>query len=217
LNWRYDRDYVDELYFVGKPNEDGFTLLPNSHKDFQHGVLNSDYSEKIDIKRIYTDFLIMGYTQYGEQYPAYEPEDRNSSPYSQDTIDAIDASFKNDEPLPEDISYVGYPKWYVETQNQMLLLTKEAIRRRAKIVFQSRRKSYQTIDFSCYVTKPLNHEGRFYLQTFIGQDTPVNTDMYFYKSSDYKYSKENNVITASIAGETFPVVTEDGAPIGGLI
>lgn len=209
LDWRFDNAYVDALEFVGAPNEDNVTFLPNVSANQEHGVLTGDYTEVTSNAYIYTDFLVIGTTPYGEPAQAIEPEDRNSDAYSQATIDLINQSFDNNEPLPENIGYVGYPKWYVEVDNQRSLLTKDSLRRRAKTLYDVRRKSYQTINFSCYVTKPLMHQGRFYLKTMVGQNTAINTDMYFYREVSYKFNKETNIITASIQGETFPVITSD--------
>lgn len=217
LAWRYDPSYSDGLQFVGTPNEENVTFLPNSSSEFQHGVLSGDYVERTYNEFLYSDFFIMGFTQYGEPYAALEPEDRNSDAYSQDTIDAINKAFLEDEPLPENIGYIGFPKWYVETQKQMVLLTKDAIRRRARSVYDVRRKTYQTISFQAHVTRPLHHMGRFYLQTFVGQGTALNTDMYFYKSVSYSFDKEQNMITAGIDGETFPAITKNVLPSRGTV
>ncbi|MBS1722323.1 MAG: hypothetical protein JSS66_04865 [Armatimonadetes bacterium] len=207
LDWRFDNAFVDALEFVGTPDENNVTFLPNVSAEFQHGVLMGDYVETTMTDFLYTDFLVYGKTPYGEPIGAVEPEDRNSAAYSQATLDLINRSFENNEPLPEDIGYVGYPKWYVEVDKQSSLLTKEAIRRRVQTLHDVRRKTYQTINFSCYVTKPLRHNGRFYLKTFVGQNTAINTDMYFYREVSYNFKKEENIITASIQGETFPVIT----------
>lgn len=53
------------------------------------------------------------------------------------------------------------------------------------------------------------HQGRFYLKTMVGQNTAINTDMYFYREVSYKFDKQANTITASIQGETFPIITAD--------
>lgn len=217
LSWRYDPSFADGLQFVGAPNEENVTFLPNNSAEFQHGVLTGDYQERTYNDFLYSDFFIMGFTQYGEPYAALEPEDRNSDAYSQATIDAINRSFLDNEPLPENLGYIGFPKWYVETQKQMVLLTKDAIRRRARSVYDVRRKTYQTISFQCHVTKPLHHMGRFYLQTFVGQGTALNTDMYFYKGVSYSFDKEQNMMTAAIEGETFPAITKNVLPGRGSV
>jgi hypothetical protein len=209
LDWRFDNSFVDALEFVGTPNESNVTFLPNVSENQEHGVLNGDYSEVTANSYIYTDFSVYGNTMYGEPISAVEPENRNSDAYSQATIDLINSSFENNEPLPENIGYVGYPKWYVELDKQRTLLTKDAIRRRAKTLYEARRKSYQTINFSCYVTKPLMHQGRFYLKTMVGQNTAINTDMYFYREVSYQFKKEANTIIATIQGESFPIITAD--------
>lgn len=209
LDWRFDNAYVDALEFVGTPDENNVTFLPNVSPEHIHGVLTGDYTEVTSNAYIYTDFQVVGTTPYGEPAIAIEPEDRNSDAYSQATLDLINQSFENNEPLPENIGYVGYPKWYVEVDKQRSLLTKDALRRRAKTIYDVRRKSYQTINFSCYVTRPLMHQGRFYLKTMVGQNTAINTDMYFYREVSYKFDKQANTITASIQGETFPVITAD--------
>ena len=61
-------------------------------------------------------------------------------------------------------------------------------------------RSNHSLEASVYVTRPLNHIGRFYVRSL---DSDQDSDRYFYKSVSYSYAKSNNVIKAKLIGERF--------------
>ena len=60
-----------------------------------------------------------------------------------------------------------------------------------------------SIDFTCYVTKPLTFHGTFKINIL---DSGKVTDQYIYKSINYTFNKQENIITATVSGVNTPML-----------
>jgi hypothetical protein len=70
---------------------------------------------------------------------------------------------------------------------------------------QIRQTPVSSIGFQCYVSKPLNFHGKFYINVLSGTSN-AQTDKYIYSSIDYNYNKLENYITADIKGFNLPLL-----------
>ena len=65
-----------------------------------------------------------------------------------------------------------------------------------------------TINFECYVTRPLNFHGRFKI-AILNNNNADYTDWYIYDNLTYNYNKGDNLITADISGANIPILMKD--------
>lgn len=212
VDWRSEQDLLDELEFIGEIQGDNVRFLPNSFAEYQHGMLMSEYEELTQNDVLYTDFIVQGTTLYGP----YAGVRRHVKGYSLDTLNQIEEAFEDDEsPVPEDLGYVGFRKWLYVSNGQAILQDVQSIENWVDELVRVHTKVYQSINFDCYVTRPLKHMGRFIIKTFLGDDRNFETDAYYYKSVTYRFDKPRNIISATIQGETYPtLVSGEGSPIG---
>ena len=209
LNWRQDPGLVDALQFLGTLNENGQVLIPNSTSQYQHGVLKDAYEVFTNNRQLHAGMIMFGQLPMSQVMTVERRDPSNSLQFykaiSPESLDAINDAILNDEEFP-DIAYVGYRKFYVDTINSRLIHSRSNLQRVANSIEPLLQSTYENITFSCYVTKPLKHMGRFTIDTFIGENRVGATDYYIYKQVTYSFDKNANTITADIEGVRLPSV-----------
>lgn len=104
--------------------------------------------------------------------------------------------------------YIGFRKIIKDSYEQNELPSDQLVRFKHNQNVKIIRTPFHSINFSCYVTKPLKSYGTFVVKVFVDNSAinPVYniTDKYIYKSIDYTYNKSNNTITASVQGFAQP-------------
>ena len=63
-----------------------------------------------------------------------------------------------------------------------------------------------SINFDCYVTRPLSFHGKFIISVL---DSTTTTGEYIYESVSYTFNKAENLITASVSGKNIPITIGD--------
>ena len=227
LSWRNEPEYVEGLKFIGAPNADNITFLPNTDitpkddsdtevpidpllKQAQqtHGVLVGEYSTATSTKQLHSGLIVYGVNYYNRtmQYRKFFPESWSEAAY-EGLVGSIGPAATTSN-LHK--GYVGFRKTLITESKKTSLPDQLSLNIYGRDLEPFLRDTYQSLDFSVYVTKPLKIHGQFYIDTFLGGDEPIPTDMYFYKSVQYSYSAKENYIKADVAGERFPSVIQSG-------
>jgi hypothetical protein len=235
INWRYEPDAQDSLTFLGAPTAENIAFYPNTDPDSLltetdtvvlsgdegedtgeveeppvdplavHGVLQSKYT-------IFTNNnqLVAGITLYGQALDSRMiVEDRVfEDAFSEAALQRLKDSVGQGKGADAaQIGYVGYRKHIVDTTKTTTIPDKLALKRYVDDLERDfLRQTYQTIEFDCYVARPLNHQSTFVIQTFVGNAVPDVTDAYLYRQVSYSFDKASNTITAAVKGEKFPTM-----------
>jgi hypothetical protein len=209
LCWRQDPGLVDSLQFLGQIDDSGKVLLPNSTDESQHGVLKDYYVITTNNRQLHAGMLIFGVLPMSQVITVERRDPSNNLGFFQSidpqSLVAINNAITNDTEFP-DIAYVGFRKFYVDTINTRLIHTRSNLQLVADAIEPLLKSPYQGITFTCYVTHPLSHMGRFVIDTFIGGNRVTSTDYYIYKQVRYDFNKNQNTITATIDGVRLPPV-----------
>jgi hypothetical protein len=235
VNWRYDPDTQDTLKFLGAPTAENIAFYPNTDTESMlteedallrsnrknrkdevveepvvdplavHGVLQSQYT-------IFTrnNQLVSGITLYGQALDSrlISEERVFEDAFSEAALQRLKDSVGQGKGVDAaQIGYVGYRKHIVDKTKTTTIPDKLALKRYVDDLERDfLRQTYQTIEFDCYVAKPLNHQSTFVIQTFVGNAVPDVTDAYLYQKVNYIFDKATNTITASVTGEKFPTM-----------
>lgn len=195
---------IDELYFAGDATP-GFAPLPNSFKEREHGVLVKGYSMKTTVKTLYAGLRSRG--QSGNKTILYQKDFTGA--WDAAGLDLISSDLSE---RITGLGWVGWRKLLINTAQQTNLNDQLALNLYGGKLEQYLRNPYESVTPSVYVTKPLNHAGRFRVETFKGSGVADEKSIYYYNTVVYSYDKENNTLTADITGEKIPPVVGDPAP-----
>lgn len=212
LQWRFNPDYVDDITFFG--DIDNNSLLP----DDIHGVItDGGYTLSSDLESIFTQIMLQSMT-YNALPIVFKKNFEESIALS--TLNKLNNAVSEDtETVQPDLFYIGWNKPYISDVAPLQIKTQTDLDSRGFQIITNYRKIYQDIKFSVYVTKPLNPQGCFRINTFLKPDesatdsdgnTIYTTTPYSYSSIRYSYSKNKNTIIADIQGETIPPWFEEG-------
>ena len=94
-------------------------------------------------------------------------------------------------------------KYVIDAYNANEIPSAELLRKKHAINEKIIRNPYHTIQFDCYVTKPLSAHGCFTVSAILNGDAEV-TDKYIYQSLRYTFDKKNNIISAFVRGISQP-------------
>jgi hypothetical protein len=210
MEWRQAPEFIETLYFAGYNNAQD-SLLPNTqntdedianglNRDWQHGVLVSDWTINSEFQNLIYKMIIYSSDAVGKliSYQRYVPNAISDVIWNKlNNLENI-----NIKDIPT--GYIGHELIRFATDSQIIFEDKPALYRFGDSLFDTTvGKTYQTINFKIYVTRPLIHWGRFVVQTFVG-DNAVQTDPFYYKEVNYSFNKESNQITAEVKGESTP-------------
>lgn len=214
LESRYKDSTTDTLNFLGTNfinNEQVFKINYSNNVDNTpdiHGLLKDNY--KIETTNTQ---LAAGVRTYGKTYAGFiANEDFFNDALSVASRNAVtsslgtNGSFNYNSPIHR--GYVGFRKFVIDNFQAFILPDRTAVNFKHEINKLVVRNPLHSIAFTCYVTKPLNFHGTFVVSAFI-VDTVSTTDKYIYKTLQYRYDKENNVITADVRGFNQPFTIKE--------
>ena len=209
-------NYVDnDLKFTGL-NAAGTAYIFNSNasnttnylNNFQsdiHGLLVDDYTIKTDVKGLASGVRVFGVAMTGfladERYSPNSVSIANLPIQSQ--IDLL--GYLANAPFnPSQAPYVGFKKYLMWSTQRNEIPDQQVLKRITDSIELVSKTPISSINFQCYVAKPLNFHGKFMINVFQGQ-TVNSTDQYVYTNVDYSYNKSNNLITANVQGTNMPI------------
>jgi len=94
---------------------------------------------------------------------------------------------------------VGFEKAYYKNLGQLFpdsLSVKTWLNRKVNTLL----KPLYSLSFTCYITRPLNVHGSFFVKSVWNNKTR-QTDAYLYTNVTYKCDKANNLLTATVTGK----------------
>ena len=179
-------------------------FLQNYQNDI-HGLLVDEYRINTDIKNLSAGVRVFGVAMTGfladERYSPSSVSTKNLPLKSQ--IDLLGYLAK----APYDTSqapYVGFKKYLMWSTQRNEIPDYQVLKRITDSVELVSKTPISSISFSCYVAKPLNFHGKFKINVFLGSQSN-STDYYIYQSVNYRYDKNNNLITATVQGTNMPI------------
>lgn len=209
-------NYIDnDLKFTGL-NAAGTAYIFNSNasntnnyiNNFQsdiHGLLVDDYTIKTDVKGLAAGVRVFGTAMTGfladERYSPGSVSIQNLPIQSQiDLLGYLQNAPFNSAQAP----YVGFKKYLMWSMQRNEIPDQQVLKRVTDSIELVSKTPISSINFQCYVAKPLSFHGKFLINVFQGQ-TVNSTDQYVYTNVDYSYNKSNNLITASVQGTNMPI------------
>jgi len=183
-------------------------FLANYQSDI-HGLLTGQYTIATDMKS-----LSSGVRAFGSSITGFLADERYF-PESV-SVDNMDLNVKlkllqylSNAPFnPAQAPYVGFKKYLINSFQRNQIPDQTVLTNFTNQLQKIARIPVSTIDFSCYVSKPLSVHGKFMINVFLGSTTN-STDEYIYKSVNYDYDKNNNFITARVTGMNIPYLIKE--------
>ena len=188
---------VDTLNPTGQKinvNPDTSTKTPD-----WHGLLSGEFTINTSVEN-----LAYGVKTYGKTLTGFEAQVSDETFLAQAMSDTAFDNILNSldsGKIPE--GYVGFRKYVIDAYNANEIPSAELLRKKHAINEKIIRNPYHTIQFDCYVTKPLSAHGCFTVSAFLNGDAEV-TDKYIYQSLRYTFDKKNNIISAFVRGISQP-------------
>ena len=99
--------------------------------------------------------------------------------------------------------YVGFRKYLISSLKSNIIPDYVVLQKFHDIYVKLAQTPIHSIDFTCYVTKPLTFHGTFKINIL---DSGKVTDQYIYKSINYTFNKQENIITATVSGVNTPML-----------
>jgi hypothetical protein len=188
LDWKYDPKYRDELKLFDidlRQANSRNTTFSEQLTDW-HGLLTeAGYQIESDTTRYHSNFIAEG--------AGYEGFVFNRIPIAQDPNPILRGNFNI-------VGYVGFEKTSWKNFGKAMPDTSTLRTWHNRQVELSRKPNY-TVDFSCYVTRPLHHMGTFHIKYLWNGGFKI-TDNYYYSTVSYKANKKENIITATVQGKS---------------
>lgn len=187
MDWRYTSKYRDELKLFGVNLENANSSDIYFKEDLEdwHGLLSGPFIISTNNGNFFRSFEARGFGYEGFSV----------SRYIQPQKEIKDAIINGDYNVK---GYVGFDKKHFENLESKFpdwLAVDTWLRNKINIL----KTPIYNVQFSCYVTRPLNNHGSFIIKSMMKQNSRV-TDAYLYTSVRYSCDKKNNVIIASVTG-----------------
>jgi hypothetical protein len=160
-----------------------------------HGLLNGGYKVEVENANISTGVKSFGLLLDGYKYIG-TPEVKIEQSLSTDFRTIVNNGVET-ENLP--VGYVGFRKVKIDSVDKASIANQTILENRFKYLDFISRDTFHSINFTCYVTKPLRAHGTFLVNILVNDKTS-QTDPYAYQKVNYSFSKENNYITADVTG-----------------
>jgi hypothetical protein len=160
-----------------------------------HGLLNGGYKVEIENANISTGVKSFGLLLDGYKFigtPEVKIEQSLSTRFRNIVNNGVET-----ENLP--VGYVGFRKIKIDAVDKASIANQTILENRFRYLDLISRDTFHTINFTCYVTKPLRPHGTFLVNILVNDKTS-QTDPYAYQKVNYTFSKENNYITADVSG-----------------
>ncbi len=188
LDWKYDPKYRDELKLFDidlRQANSRNTTFSERLTDW-HGLLTEGgYQITSDTDRYHSNWIAEG--------SGYEGFIFDRIPIIQNPNPILNGNFNV-------VGYVGFEKTTYRNWGKAMPDTL-ALRTWHNKQIELNRKPNYTVDFSCYVTRPLQHMGTFHIKYLWNGGFKV-TDNYFYSNVVYRANKKENIIMASVQGKS---------------
>jgi hypothetical protein len=188
VDWRYASKYRDNLKLFGIDLNDANSrdaYFKDNVEDW-HGLLSGPFSVSTANGRFYTSYEARGLGYDGFSVSQYTYPQQNG----------FQAIINGDYSIQ---GYVGFDKRLFKSLGQYFpdfLSVDTWLRNKINI----HQKPAYTLNFSCYVTRPLNVHGSFVINSMMNNSTRV-TDAYLYTNVTYQCNKKENIITALVTGQ----------------
>ena len=187
IDWRYASKHRDQLKLFGVDLADANTrdVYFKENLEDWHGLLSGPFVISTNNGNFYASFEARGSGYDGFSVSSYSYSQQNGF----QSISSGDYSVQG---------YVGFNKKYMMQLGQLFpdwLSVDTWLRNKINILT----KPIYSIDFSCYVKRPLNAHGSFIINSMMTNSSKV-TDAYLYRSIRYSCDKKNNLITATVKG-----------------
>ena len=208
-----------DLKFTGlNANGNGYLMSSNAlnttnfienYKSDIHGLLTGNYTISTDMSNLTAGLRVFGISITGFlAREIYNPEAVQLPISAQvNLLDYLAAVPKSGTTigLPPQVPFVGFKKWWIESMMRNTIPDETVLTQITNHFNQIRQTPVSSIGFQCYVSKPLNFHGKFYINVLSGTSN-AQTDKYIYSSIDYNYNKLENYITADIKGFNLPLL-----------
>jgi hypothetical protein len=194
-------NYVDtDFKFTGlveQSNQEFLQMTSNpgvSVPDW-HGLLNGSYKVEVDNSYLATGVKSFGLLRDGYKYIS-TPEVRIENSLSTTKRSFLQNSVNNNSVTE---GWIGFRKIKVDSVDKSIVANETILKNRFRFFEKVSSETVHSINFSCYVTKPLREYGNFLINIFVNDNTS-QTDPYIYEKVSYAFSKENNYIVADVTG-----------------
>jgi hypothetical protein len=200
---------VDELYFAGDTSDpSGLQLMANSNPDREHGIIDaSGWREVTDLNFLASRLTMVGRLATMQPFVSISENAVVNKAVGASAFDNLNNFIRSGNDPNEGniqdqdvLGYIGFNKEKYDDEEK--LYQSENI---LKTVFFAREKSIRVplhkLDFSVYVTKPLNTHGTFKIKSFYGGTEVSETSQYMYVDITYKFDINKNLITAAVVGQ----------------
>lgn len=187
IDWRYASKYRDEIKLFGIDLTDSNTrdaFFKENLEDW-HGLLSGPFTVSTQNGNFFKSFEVRGFGYEGYSFA-------NESFSQKSGKDAIISGDYNVQ------GFVGFDKKFYETLGKAFpdrLSVETWLRNKIEIL----KKPVYSVQFSCYVKRPLNSHGSFVIKSMM-KDNARATDAYLYTSIRYSCEKKNNLIIATVTG-----------------
>jgi hypothetical protein len=197
-----------DLKFTGF-DLDGFTLTANSNLPGNdanlsyvpdwHGLLTNQFTTTTDMKTLSAGVKTFGSAITGFlAAEAYEPFDTYIDGFISQVPDIVNGR----------THYIGFRKYLVASLQKFIVPDYEVLQWLHTNYIKLAKQPISTINFECYVTRPLNFHGRFKI-AILNNNNSDYTDWYIYDNLTYNFNKGENIITADISGANIPILMKD--------
>ena len=187
IDWRYDSKYRDNLKLFDIDLNQANTRNAFFSKNLQdwHGLLTGPYTVSTENGNFYKYFEVRGFGYEGF-IPAIYPV-----PQEKMFESILKGNYTTN-------AYVGFEKSYYKNLGNAFP-DSAAVKTWLKNFTDIKLKPQFSLNFTCYVKRPLNVHGSFIVESMWNNKTRV-TDAYLYTNVSYKCDKANNIITATVTG-----------------
>lgn len=188
---------------------DGYTLTSNSNLSSNdanlsyvpdwHGLLSNQFSTTTDMKTLSAGVKTFGSAITGFlAAEAYSPFDTYIDGFISQVPDINNGR----------THYIGFRKYLVASLQKFVVPDYEVLQWLHTNYVKLAKQPVSTINFECYVTRPLNFHGRFKIE-ILNSNNSDYTDWYIYDNLTYNFNKGDNLITADISGANIPILMKD--------
>ena len=188
MDWRYDSKYRDNLKLFGIDLADANTRNAYFSKNLQdwHGLLSGPYTVSTENGNFYKYFEARGFGYEGFISA------RKIVPQQKMFDSIVKGNYTAN-------AYVGFEKSFYKSLGNLFpdsIAVNTWLRNKLNVLL----KPQFSLNFSCYVKRPLNVHGSFIVESMWNNTTRV-TDAYLYTNVSYKCDKASNIITATVTGK----------------
>lgn len=187
MDWRYTSKYRDEIKLFGVDLTDANTREAYFKENLEdwHGLLAGEFTVSTLNDKFYKSYEARGF--------GYEGFSVASASYSQKS--GKDAIVNGDYNVQ---GFVGFDKKYYISLDKSFP-DRLAVETYLKNIIEIAKKPNYSVNFTCYVKRPLNAHGSFIIKSMM-KDNAKATDAYLYTNIRYSCNKKENMITANVTG-----------------